>query len=141
MEFGQSYNVVVMYGKPYELKDDETKEVRRGLTVEYYFFGENGEALKSVADANAGTLGIRRSKCSLSAELQEKLVYVPGVYKGQFIMDVNADGKPSLKLTDIDFIGKCNITLENQVDADADASAVKSDADAAANASAVKSRK
>ena len=76
--------------------------------VEYYFFGENGEQLAPVADAS-GDLGIRRSKASLDISMKEKLMFVPGIYRGEFEMAVGSDGKPMLKLLDIDYVGKCNM--------------------------------
>lgn len=104
-------NVVVMFANPYRM-DDEKGEVREGLTLEYYVYGQNGEALKPVADAGSGTLGIRRAKCSLGIEMKEKLMYVPGIYDAKFEMTVGSDGKPVLKVADIDFVGKCNIALD-----------------------------
>lgn len=105
-------NVVIMFANPYRMEIEDTREIREGLTVEYYVFGENGEALKPVADAGNGALGIRRSKCSMDASMKDKLMYVPGIYDGQFEMTVGSDGKPTLKLVDIDFIGKCQISLD-----------------------------
>ena len=105
-------NVLVMFSNPYELKDDETKEIRRGLSVEYYIYGKNGEGLAPVADSGSGNLGIRRSKCTMDYEMKERLMYVPGIYDGQFEMTVGSDGKPTLKLVDINFVGKCNMVLD-----------------------------
>lgn len=104
--------VVIMFANPYEMTDETTHEVRRGLTVEYYIYGNDGDALKPAADAGSGALGIRRSKCSMDAAMREKLMFVPGIYDGQFEMNVGSDGKPTLKLVDIDYIGKCNISLD-----------------------------
>lgn len=112
-------NVVIMFANPYRMEAEGTHEIREGLTVEYYVFGKNGEALKPVADAGNGALGIRRSKCSMDSSMKEKLMYVPGVYDGQFEMTVGSDGKPTLKLIDIDFIDKCRISLESGTAPDA----------------------
>lgn len=109
-------NVVIMFANPYEMKDENTGEVRRGLTLEYYVYGQNGEALKPVVDAGSGALGIRRAKCSLPIDMKEKLMYVPGIYDAQFEMTVGSDGKPVLKVADIDFVGKCNILLDTSAD-------------------------
>lgn len=105
-------NVVIMFANPYEMKDEETKEVRTGLTVEYYIYGDKGEGLKPVAVADNGAAGIRRSKCSMDASMRNKLMFVPGIYDGEFEMTVGSDGKPTLKLVDIDYVGKCNISVD-----------------------------
>lgn len=112
-------NIVVMFANPYSLKDDSTGEIREGLSMEYYVYGQNGEALKPVVDAGSGALGIRRAKCSLGADMKDKLMYVPGIYDAQFEMNVGSDGKPVLKVVTIDFVGKCNILLDNSSEASA----------------------
>lgn len=120
---GIHFNVLLMFSKPYQIQNEQTKVIENeGVSVEYYFFGKNGERLAPVAD-DSGDLGIRRSKASLDISLKEKLMFVPGIYDGQFEMGVGADGKPVLKLLDIDYIGKCNISLEPATPFNADASA------------------
>lgn len=113
--------VVIMFSRPYEMTNEDTGEIRRGITVEYYFFGDQGQFLQAEvgADPAAGQLGLKRSKCSLPYECASKLLYVPGVYDGQFSLNVDKDGKPSLRLEDVDFVGKCRIALEDTSKQDA----------------------
>lgn len=122
MEFLNNVDVLIMFASPYSMQDEETKTTREGLSVEYYFYGKDGEALRPVADAGEGALGIRRSKCSMDIDMKDKLSYVPGIYNGSFEMRVGSDGKPVLKLKEIDFVGRCNILLDTLPgDAPADA--------------------
>ena len=117
------FNVMLMYSKPYSIENEKTHKVDlQGVSVEYYFFGQNGEQLAPVAD-DSGDMGIRRSKASLPYEMKEKLMFVPGIYDGDFEMAVGSDGKPVLKLIDIDFIGKVNMSLEPMTPFDSPAEA------------------
>ncbi len=113
MELTSKSKVVILYANTYDMVVDSGERLS-GCTVEYYFYGEHGEALKPVFDADGGALGLRRSKSTLSFAMRDKLDYVPGVYEGTFSMTVNKDGKPQLVLTDVDFCGKCIITMEGE---------------------------
>ena len=39
--------------------------------------------------------------------------YVPGIYDGTFEMTVGSDGKPVLKLVDVDFVAPAVISLKD----------------------------
>lgn len=103
--------VVIMFASPYSMpREDGT--ILEGLSVEYYFFGDHGEAIKPTFDADSGVSGIRRSKCSLDVAQKDRISYVPGVYDADFGMKVGSDGKPILTMQSIDFVGKCIMSLE-----------------------------
>lgn len=103
--------VVIMFASPYSMpRDDGT--ILEGLSVEYYFFGDHGEAIKPTFDADSGVSGIRRSKCSLDVIQKDRISYVPGVYDADFGMKVGSDGKPILTMQSIEFVGKCIMSLE-----------------------------
>lgn len=105
--------VLVMYANPYEMKNEETGEIRRGLTVEYYIFGNGGQNMKAQASSDeGGSLGYRRMKSSMDITVKDKLMFVPGIYDGGFEMNVDKDGKPSLKLVDVDFVGTCSMSVD-----------------------------
>lgn len=104
---GSRMQILVMYGSPFSLTDEETGEIREGLTIEYYMFGDNGEQLQPAANASAGAaLGIRRAKCSMDVSMKDKLMYVPGVYDAEFQMNVGADGKMNLKAVSLEYVGR-----------------------------------
>lgn len=99
-------NVLLMFASPYEMKDDKTFEITRGVSVEYYLFDRNGSNLEPVMNAGDGKVGTRRNKDTLNYDLKDKVAYVPGIYSGEFEMGAGSDGKLKLKLLDIDFLGK-----------------------------------
>ncbi len=82
-----------------------------GVSVEYLFFGENGEQVESKVTPD-GTCGTRRGKVFMPPETAQKVSWVPGIYDGSFEMTVTSEGKPTLKLTDIDFVSKAAITAQ-----------------------------
>lgn len=60
-----------------------------------------------------GVSGIRRGKSFLKADKVHKVSYVPGIYDGTFEMTVGSDGKPVLKLTDVDFVAPALISMKD----------------------------
>lgn len=86
----------------------------RGMTLNYFFFGENGELLQSINDLSGGPVGYQRAKCSMKFEDRGKISFVPGIYDAEFTMTVGSDGKPALKVADLTFVGKAEIRMAAQ---------------------------
>ena len=106
--------VLLMFTNHVDMEGEDGRKIQ-GVSAEYYFFGENGEQLESKVSASGETGGIRRAKVFLSPEMQNKVSYIPGIYEGTFELGVGGDGKPMLKLVDIDFSGKA-VILEDKVE-------------------------
>ncbi len=104
MEEGMRSKILVMYAGDYDMKDDDGK-VLKGCVLQYYFWGENGERLRAVNNGSTGTVGYQRAKCSIDFDKRAKISSVPAVYDASFIMTVGSDGKPVLKVNDIDYVG------------------------------------
>lgn len=100
--------ILLMYAGAIDMKGSDGDAIK-GVSAEYYFFGEKGEMLESKISAD-DVSGIRRGKCFMDFEVAKKVSYVPGIYDGTFEMSVGGDGKPVLKLVDINFINKASIT-------------------------------
>ena len=103
------FKVLIMYSGVVDIPADGKHNAVNGVSVEFFFFGENGEQVASKISAD-GVSGIRRGKSFLTPEMANKISYVPGIYDGTFEMTVSSDGKPTLKLVDIDFFAKASIT-------------------------------
>lgn len=104
------YKVLIMYAALLDIPPRDGGDRVTGVSVEYFFFGDNGEQLvpKIYADDVSGT---RRGKSFISdPALISKISYVPGIYEGTFAMNIGADGKAVLKLVDFDFLSKASIT-------------------------------
>lgn len=108
------FKILLMYSGAIDMASSDSGERIEGVSMECYFFGENGEQLepKVVADGVSGT---RRIKSFLSLDKIHKVKYVPGIYDGTFELTVGSNGKPTLKLVDVDYIGKAEITMKNTV--------------------------
>lgn len=95
---------------PYQIKDERTGAVTSGTTVRYLFWGENGEALTS-AYTNPDTAGgVAPAKVSLPYDSRIKIGRAPAIYSGSFVMSVGSDGKPVLKLNDLEYLQDIDFT-------------------------------
>lgn len=106
---GDEFKILIMYSGLIDVPEDKEHDRINGLSVEYFFFGSNGEMVTPKISAD-GISGIRRGKSFLSPETVNKISYVPGIYNGHFEMTVDSKGKPTLKLRDLDFVAKASIT-------------------------------
>jgi hypothetical protein len=102
-----------MYSGLIDMEATKERDAVRGLSVEYYFYGNSGEMVQSKISAD-GVSGTRRGKVFMSPEMQNKVSFIPGIYDGTFEMAIGSDGKPVLKLVDIDFVGKAQIICADE---------------------------
>lgn len=103
------FKVLLMYSGEIDIEATKEREGVHGVSVEYYFYGNNGELVQPKISAD-GISGTRRGKVFMTPEIINKVSYIPGIYDGTFQMSVGSDGKPVLKLVDIDFVGKAVIS-------------------------------
>ncbi len=103
--------ILLMYVSPYTIVDDNTRTENSGCSIHYFFWGENGEQLKPVV-SESGPIGYQRAKCSIDLGLRYKMPKAPAVYDAVFEMSVGSDGKPVLKVTDLDFV--CDADFRNK---------------------------
>lgn len=106
--------VLIMFSSLLDIPAREGRDALSGVSVEYYFFGENGELVTPKVSAD-GTSGTRRGKVFMDPSVANKINYVPGIYDGTFEMIVGTDGKPVLKMVDIDYVGKVSITADDKL--------------------------
>lgn len=107
------FKVMIMFSSLLDIPAREGHDALSGVSVEYYFFGENGELVAPKISAD-GTSGTRRGKVFMDSSIARKINYVPGIYDGTFEMNVGSDGKPVLKMIDIDYVGKVSIAAEDK---------------------------
>lgn len=105
--------ILVMFVQQLDIPAREGHNGLSGTSVEYFFYGSNGELVSSKLCVD-GTVGMRRGKSFLPPDSIRKVSYVPGVYDGVFEMAVGSDGKPTLKLTDLNFVGRASISMVHE---------------------------
>lgn len=111
--------IMLMFASQYDMPAANGNNALRGVSVEYYYWGEHGEELeRQFCDSLKTSVGVKRCKGSIPYDSLQKIGYVPGVYEASFEMSVNKDGKPVMNIMDIEenYIA-CQIT---EVDVKAD---------------------
>nr|DAF67647.1 MAG TPA: hypothetical protein [Inoviridae sp.] len=93
--------IILLYAGQYQILEEKTGEIKSGVTMNYYF------NVDLVAEDNTnGTKGTRPAKSSADYDLMNKVVKAPGLYDAEFSMNIGSDGKPVLKICDLDFISE-----------------------------------
>lgn len=95
--------ILLMYANPYDMIGEKGKSIT-GCTLNYFFWGDAGETLKPI-ESTTGAVGYQRAKCSIDLELRHKILKAPAIYDASFAMAVGSDGKPVLKVVDLDYVG------------------------------------
>lgn len=103
------FKILVTFANVWKMDNGNT-----GLTLNYFMYGENGELMQSVDNLSGGPVGQQRAKCSLDAGKRSKITFVPGIYDASMAMKVGSDGKPTLTVTDLDFVSKIEIRMVQQ---------------------------
>ena len=96
--------IILLYAAQYEMTDERTGEIKRGVTCNYYFNTE----LHAEDNAN-GSKGTRPAKGSVDFYLMGKIKSAPALYNAHFDMSIGSDMKPVLKIVDLDYIGDVEI--------------------------------
>ncbi|SUY63366.1 Uncharacterised protein [[Clostridium] symbiosum] len=93
--------IILLYAGQYQIVEEKTGEIKSGVTMNYYF------NVDLVAEDNTnGSKGTRPAKSSADYDLMNKVVKAPGLYDAEFSMNIGSDGKPVLKICDLDFISE-----------------------------------
>lgn len=101
--------ILVLYAKTYDMLDEKQQQ-KTGCSVHYLFYGDSGEQIATQSEYDVSRpVGYQRAKCSIEAALRSKIPYAPALYDGEFVMSVNGDGKPVLKLRDVAYVSMADI--------------------------------
>lgn len=91
--------IILLYAGQYQITDETTGEIKQGVTCNYYFNTD----LRAEDNKN-GTKGTRPAKGSIDFLLMRKIKSAPALYDAKFEMSVGSDGKPVLKIVDLDYV-------------------------------------
>lgn len=106
--------VVVFYASEISIPATNESNAVNGTSIEYFFFGENGELFEPKPVGIKDTdIGLRRGKAFLDYTVfRDKLLMVPGIYDGTFEMQVGNNGKPTLRLVNLNFVQSVKMVPE-----------------------------
>lgn len=110
MEVYMQSRILVTYCAPYDMKTEDGTR-RAGVSVQYIFFGENGEELQPKQVDFTQPNGWRTARDSLDSSLISSFVLIPGVYDGEFSMRVGSDGRPVNRLVGLKYVGSPSISV------------------------------
>lgn len=96
--------IILLYASQYEIVDERTGAINRGVTCNYYFNVD-----LHAQDNTNGSKGTRPAKGSLDALLFSKIPSAPALYNASFEMNVGSDGKPVLKIKDLEYVADVSI--------------------------------
>lgn len=96
--------IILLYAAQYRMVDEKTGEVSQGVTCNYYFNVD----LHNVDNTN-GSKGTRPAKGSMDYLLMGKVKEAPALYDAEFEMNVGSDGKPVLKIKNLDYISSISM--------------------------------
>lgn len=91
--------IILLYAGQYQITDESTGEVKQGVTCNYYFNTD----LRAEDNKN-GSKGTRPAKGSIDFILMKKIKSAPALYNAKFEMNIGSDGKPVLKILDLDYV-------------------------------------
>lgn len=109
-EISNRMKIVVMYAKLYDMPAEVGRDAMKGCTVHYFFLGDSGKALKPYSNDVDKEVGYQRSKVSLDYAMRAKIPVAPAIYDGVFEMTVGGDGKPVMKLVDLDYVENFDVS-------------------------------
>ena len=101
--FETKTKIVVLYASKYAMPGDNGT-TNSGISLNYLY----GDNLAPVM-APDGSLGQRPAKGSLPVSCWDNIKQVPGIYDGAFTMAISKDGKPTLKLVDLQYCSEVHL--------------------------------
>lgn len=109
-EISNKMKILVTFANTYDMPAEQGRDAMKGCTVNYFFLGGDGEQFKPMRSIDpAMAIGYQRSRVSLDYTMRGKIKEAPAVYDGEFIMTVGGDGKPTLKLVDLEFVQSLDV--------------------------------
>lgn len=96
--------IILLYASQYSIVDEKTGVINQGVTCNYYFNTD-----LHAEDNQNGSKGTRPAKGTLPASLFGKIVSAPALYDASFEMNVGSDGKPVLRIVDLDYV--CDVSI------------------------------
>ncbi len=101
-KMNNAVKVLVMHVIDYSITDEATGRRNEGCSIQYYFFGNNGEALAIQNVGTSGMMGYQRGKCSTDIAIRKKFSSLPAICDAEFTLTIDGNGKAVQKIIDVD---------------------------------------
>lgn len=92
--------IIILYASSYEMTDEKTGRFNSGVSLSYF----PSDSLAPLNNEN-GSFGKKAAKGTMPFERFGKISTCPAVYEATFEMAVGKDGKPTLNVVDVDYVG------------------------------------
>lgn len=92
---------VLLFARPYSFKDDKTGREQAGMSLSYL---PTDKLLPHKDDS--GYYGYQPVKDSVSYDLVQKIVSVPGVYDLDVTVKPGSDGRAVIRIVDMNYVGE-----------------------------------
>lgn len=102
-------NIIVLYSRPFEMEDEKTKKINRGVSIQYIMTD------KMLPQETEDDKGLKVNKGSIDFLKQGNLIKVPGMYEATFTMKTNGNGKPELAVEDLEFKGILMLEIDESL--------------------------
>lgn len=99
--------IILLFANAYQMAADDGRVIE-GVTCNYYF----NTSLEAVNNVN-GSVGTRPAKGNMPYETFLKVKKAPAIYDADFEMTVDKEGKPILKIIDVDYVGDVRFVLSS----------------------------
>ena len=106
--------ILVTYAGQYDMTNEKGEQVC-GTTVNYFFVSDDMREFvtRDVTNDKGDKVGTNRSKVSLALNDFFKFKKMPAIYNGSFEMSIGSDGKPVLKLVDVDYLADIEMKMKS----------------------------
>lgn len=98
--------VIILFANQYEMTDEKTGERKNGTSI-MYIFNTDLECM----DNSDGSKGMRSAKSSSDYMLMHKVRRAPAMYEAEFSMKIGSDGKPVLKIEDLEYVADVVVSV------------------------------
>lgn len=98
--------IIVLYAGQFDMTNENGQQ-QRGTSVSYYFADQF-----HAQDNKDGTKGMRPAKCTMDYHDMAKIPTAPALYNAKFSYKVGSDGKPVLRIDDLQLLGDVQIVSD-----------------------------
>lgn len=98
--------IIILSANPYSIKDEASGRTNEGVSINYLTNAE----MEPVFNDN-GSFGVRPAKGTLNRDQLANIGCAPGLYDADLEMAIGSDGRPTIRVKNITFLGALKVTV------------------------------